>query len=242
MQRTRATLHRIFHDPQSRGFFIVNDTLAFLTIISVLAIALESVESLAAYRPLFITIEYVTVGAFTLEYLARICAYGSRARFVYAFGFFGIIDLLAVLPSYLSIANLTFLKATRILRILRFLRMLRLAKLLRRTTQRARTDVSSLNVQIYFFALASVVTIFGALLYVAEGNQLAASNIPLAMIWTAKVIMGGVTQAAPTTLAGDLIIIATRFCGLLLFGLLIHIMGGAVRWALFGSRDAGKEV
>jgi hypothetical protein len=79
-------------------------------------------------------------------------------------------------------------------------------------------------------------------MYTFEGDTPAFESIPLAMIHTAKVIMGGIAQHMPTTVAGDLITILTRFTGLLLFGLLISIVGDTLRRALFGSQDLAQWI
>ena len=240
MQKLQRRLHDILNNPEARGFVLVNDFLALLTIVSIFALILETVESLAAYTIYFKMIEATAVFFFTLEYASRIFAAKQKLRYI--FSFFGIIDLLSILPWYLLLLNFTFLKSVRVLRILRFLRMVRLAKLTHLRKENLEdydehTRIYKLNVQIYFFALFSAIVIFGSLLYVFESTQPGASDLPLSMIWIAKVIMGGVSQHMPETAWGDLVIIGARFCGLLLFGLLIHIVGNVVQWVLFGSRE-----
>ena len=106
---------------------MVNDILAAFTILSVISIVLETVPAFVHLKPLFDTVEYTTVAVFTLEYFARM--YAAPRKRDYIFGFFGIIDLLAIAPTYLTLANFTFLKTARVLRILRFLRAIRLAKI-----------------------------------------------------------------------------------------------------------------
>lgn len=235
----KALLNKMFHEPDTKIFIVANDILAFLTITSVLALVLETVVSLAPYEQVFHIIEYTAVSFFTVEYLARI--YISERKGHYLFGFFGVVDLMAILPSYLLLTNLTFLKAARVLHVVRFLRMVRLVKLVHATERphgwkgRAYDQIQKLNLQIYFFSLFSAVIIFGTLLFLFEGNTIEATNIPIAMVWIAKVIMGGVAQSVPTTIWGDLTVIMTRFTGLLLFGLLIHLVGEYVNKLLLGT-------
>ena len=62
-------------------------------------------------------------------------------------------------------------------------------------------------------------------------------NIPISMIWASKVIIGGVPEAIPKTIAGNIITIMARFTGLILFGLLINIVGMSVKKILFGSEE-----
>lgn len=233
------SLYKIFYDPTSPGFAPVNDFLAGLTLLSVVSIILETVTVLSEYELIFNTIEYVTVFFFTLEYIARIIAKKRNAG-SYAFSFFGIIDLLAILPTYLGFTNLTFLKTARVLRILRLLRMVRLAKVTRTLSHKRHDleDFQSLyrwNIGIYLFALLSTVVFFGTLIYIVEGNKETFTNIPLGMLWSMKLLLGGVAQAKPATVAGELIAIMARFSGLVLLGLLLAITGNIVKRWLFGT-------
>jgi len=231
------TLYTALENPRSRWFSATNDTLALVTILSVLIIALESVTSLKHLSSLFTTIEYIAVAFFSIEYIVRF----SQRKTQYAFSFFGAVDLLAIIPSLLGLGNLTFLKSARVLRILRFLRVLRLAKLARTATLHPTTQAEDrlrlerLNLAIYFISLASAVIIFGALIYTAEGYRVEFANMFLGMLWAAKVILGGIYQTVPETLSGEIIIISARFVGLVLFGLLITVIGGFVQKLLFGN-------
>lgn len=241
MKKLSARLRHLFYEPGTKGFVIVNDSLALLTITSVVAIILETVPSFQAYTPLFNWIEYITVFAFTLEYLARIIA--ERRDFgAYVFSFFGIIDLLAIIPTYIGVANLTFLKTARVLRILRLLRMVRLAKISRMMNGRRRDlegyhSVYRFNLGIYFFALFSATVIFGTLIYVSDGHEATFASIPLGMLWAMKPLLGGIAQAEPMTWHGEIVSILARFTGLALFGLLLAIIGSGVKKLLFGSTE-----
>lgn len=235
-----------FSDVNSRYFILVNDFFAILTIISILVIVLETVDSLDKYKEIFLIFEYISVFFFSLEYIARIIAAKKPGKYI--FSFFGIIDIVAILPTILGIANLTFLKSARLLRILRFLRMIRLAKVLR--MKRKRDDLEehthqslfSLTAQIYLLTLGSVLLVSGTLIWLFEGHREIFSNIPLAMIWSMKVLLGGVPQVMPQTIAGELITIFTRFMGLVLFSLLISIVGGSVKRVLLGPDEAVIKV
>lgn len=232
-------LRNVFYNPQSRHFFLINNVLAGITLISVASIILESVPSLSSYALLFTYIEYGVVTIFALEYLLRIYANGKNA-WNYIFSFIGIIDLLAVIPTFVTLGNATFLKTARSIRILLFLRVIRVAKLSRIPMAELEdiehnTHLQRLNVHIYFVALLTVIILFGTLLYSVEGAiNPSYESIPQGMIEAAKIAMGGVAQNLPTTAYGDVVVILTRFAGLTLFGLLIHIVGNGVRRALFG--------
>jgi len=246
MQPLYERIHDVFYDVRSLWFGPVNNFLAGVTLISTLSIILETVASLSPYVPIFNFIEYSAVFIFTLEYLARIYA-NKRDMFSYVFSFFGFIDLFAILPSYFSVTNLTYLKSARVLRVLRLLRMVRVAEISRLAGIYPRepedyAHLYKLNIRIYFFALFSAVVIFGTFIYVVEGQYVEVfSNIPLGMIWAAKVILGGISEYIPTTVAGEVIGVCARFVGLALFGLLINVIGNWMRRFLFGEKEFVRE-
>ena len=184
---------------------------------------------------MFQAVEYVTVFFFSLEYLGRLFTAPSKIK--YATSFFGIIDLVAIVPTFFGLTNLSFLKAARSVRILRFLRMVRLVKIMRVKSgaSNIQHDVDKLTLQIYLFALFSSILLFGTLIYFVEGANPAFANIPLGMLWAAKLTLGGISQVLPETMWGEIISVGTRFVGLLLFGFLIHIVGKFFEKMLLGA-------
>ena len=205
-----------------------------------LTLVLETVESLQMFMPFFLVVEYVAVVIFTVEYIARIIA-NKRHVTKYTLSFFGIVDLLAILPTYFGLTNLTFLKSVRVLRILRLLRMVRLAKLAQRPMSGHKDPeegggLHMMSMQVYFAALLSVVLLFGTLIYITAGYRAEFESIPLGMLWATKVTIGGVPQYMPATVLGELITIGARFCGLLLFGLLLSVVGNVFKKFLLGGK------
>jgi len=235
-----SLLYNIFYKPGTKYFYFVNNFLALTTIVAVLVVVLETVPLLSPYGNTFFVIEWIVTIIFTIEYFARILA-NKQKPFKYIFSFFGIIDLVSIIPTILGLGNLTFLKTARTLRILRLLRIIRLSKLIRipihDNKREENKEIFKLSVQIYLTALLTSIIIFGTLMYVAEGSRIEFQSIPEAMIWSTKVTLGGISQHTPETLWGELIVILTRFSGLLLFGLLISIVGTTFKKLLLGSKD-----
>lgn len=229
----QTLLTNAFWNDKTKLYAGTNNVLAFVTIISILAIVLESVDALSAYQTLFLIVEYVAVGFFSLEYIGRIISVKKPLKYVTSF--LGIIDLISIVPTFFTLGNFTYLKSARAIRILQFLRSLRLLKLRRKN---ARNEVSVLTLEIYLFALTFSILIFGILLYVVETGQVA--NIPEGMLWAAKFVLGGVAQPLPETLWGDLITILGRFTGLILFGFLIAVIGRFAQKLLFGKEVEEK--
>ncbi len=230
-------LKNAFTDYRSPLYMKVNNFFALITLISVLFISLETVESLQQYMKLFKVVEWITVILFSFEYAGRIIA--EKRKFKYIFSFYGLVDLVAVLPTYFGLANFSFLKIARITRILRFLRMIRLVKMMRVQKGGKSTDgvkeVQKISIQIYLITLMFSVLVFGTLIYFIEGSNPVFANIPLGMLWALKLTLGGISQVAPDTVVGELISVGARFVGLLLFGMLIHIVGKYFEKMLLGS-------
>jgi voltage-gated potassium channel len=155
----------------------------------------------------------------------------------YVFSFFGIIDLVAILPSVLGLANLTFLKSARTVRIIRLLRMMRLAKFSRAKDKgKAAQSVYKINLEIYFLTLTLALLLIGSLFYIFENNA-EASSIPSGMYWALKSILGGFPYPQPETLGGIIALILARFTSMILLGMMLGLVGMMVRKLLIGSES-----
>ena len=231
-KRTAVTTGDIFDSPHHPAFRFINHILALTTLVSVAIVALETVSSLARYQPIFTALEYAAVTIFTLEYIARIKF--SKKPLRYIFSFFGIIDLIAIVPSLLGLSNLTFLKAARVVRIIRLLRMIRLAKFaeIKKETNAA-SSLYTLNLTIYFAALTTATLLLGAGFYIFEDKT--AASIPAGMYWALRVILGGISYPQPETTGGLITLIMARFTSMILLGMMLSLVGTIIRKALIGA-------
>lgn len=219
--------------PQSgRWFYLTEDVLAVVTIVSIISLVLETVPALVAYERTFLIIEWVAVVLFSFEYLARLII--SKPTWRYPLSFFGVVDLVSILPTLLGLGNFTFLKSARSLRIIRLLRMLRLAKVGRRGINDEDMSVLSLNVLIYFVTLLTALLATGTAMYLVESTSAAFASIPAAMWWSFKVFLTNIPVDRPVTGLGEAFYVATQFVGLLLLGLLIGVVGNVFRSLLEG--------
>ena len=223
----------IFDSREHPAFRFINHILALTTLISVAVVALETVTVLSPYHHIFLALEYGAVTIFTLEYIARIRF--AEKPLKYIFSFFGLIDLVAIVPSLFGLSNLTFLKTARIIRIIRLLRMMRLAKFAEIKRQKnAATSLYTINLEIYIAALTGATLLLGSLFYLFE-HQSAAADIPTGMYWALKVILGGMSYPQPETLGGTITLIMTRFTSMILLGMMLSLVGTMVRKALIGA-------
>ena len=130
----KKNLYSIFEHPSSHPFGILAQSLIFLNIvISIVIMFLETEKGLSEYFGIFDVINTINVVLFTIEYILRLYSinyHHERSRFKFAFTPFMIIDLIVLLPFYLSILNidLGFLRALRIIRIFKLFRVVKYAE------------------------------------------------------------------------------------------------------------------
>jgi len=238
MKRYRRFFIDALENPKSKFFKIVNDTLAVVTIISIGAIILETVASYNQYHLIFKTIEFGAAFLFTFEYLMRLT--GAKHSVQYALSFFGVMDLLAIVPTFLGLGNFTFLKSVRVLRIIRLLRLVRLAKLAKLKKKEGTSSLYTLNIQIYALTLFFAILILGVLFYIVEGHQSYAQDIPRSMYWVFRAIFGGISYPQPITTGGTVVLLLARFSSMVLLALMTSLVGTMMRKLLIGSEKDDK--
>lgn len=146
---------------------------------------LDSVRAIRNdYGQFLYSIEWFFTILFTVEYLLRLLCVGRPIR--YAISFFGIVDLLAVVPTYLSLLlpGSQYLLVIRILRILRIFRVLKLVQYLGevRTLSQA-LRASRRKIIVFLFTVLTLVVIFGSFMYLIEGTENGFTSIPRSIYW-----------------------------------------------------------
>lgn len=182
----RERLHEIIFEadtPLGKRFDI---SLIVLIVLSVLLVMAESVDQLQArYATFFYYSEWLLTILFTVEYILRLSVVRSPLK--YAKSFFGVVDLLAILPSYLSIffAGTHFFVVIRALRLMRIFRIFKLGHFMKESfvivdaMKRSRTKIS-----IFLFFIVIIVTIVGSIMYVVEGESNESfTSIPRSIYW-----------------------------------------------------------
>lgn len=236
MKLAKRIVQKTFEDPSSPYFSTTNDILAITTILSVLAIVLETVPSLFAYHTYFLIVEWVTVALFSLEYVLRL--WSTKHWKSYAFSFFGIVDFLAILPTFIGLGNFTFLKSARVIRIIRFLRLIRLTKLTRVEMKDVEDSIGmfSLNVLLYATTLLLAFLAFGVAFHVFLSHDGAYWSIPAGMYWTFSLFLGGLPAPIPPGTTGTILFILAKFTGMALFGLLVGVVGKMFNQLILGKK------
>ncbi len=241
MYITKSSIRNVFDNPQSPYFSLVNDTLSLATIISILAIVLETVPHFSPYEQWFLYIEWSAVFLFSLEYIFRL--WSSEKRAGYALSFFGLIDLIAIIPTIFSLGNLSFLKSARAVRIIRFLRLARLTKLSHAKVDDAEETMGifGFNIMLYATTLTFVMLLLGVILHLFILEEGVYWSIPAGMYWAFSVFLGGLPAPIPPGAYGTAIFILTKFCGMALFGLLIGVIGKMFNQIILGKKDKPKD-
>jgi voltage-gated potassium channel len=189
--------------PAGKTFDVV---LIVSILLSVLAVILESVKRIeATYGDLLRAIEWGFTILFTIEYVLRLVCVTRPLQ--YAKSFFGLVDLLAILPTYLSLvlADSHYLLVIRTLRVLRVFRVLKLAQYLREAyLLRQALYASRRKIAIFLFTVFTLVIIIGALMYMIEGEAHGFTSIPRSIYWAIVTLTTvGYGDIAPRTPVGQ---------------------------------------
>lgn len=156
-----------------------------LIILSVLAVMLESVAAIEAeYGALIRIAEWFFTIVFTIEYILRLVSVDHPSR--YARSFFGIVDLLAIIPTYLSvlIPGTQFLLVIRLLRILRVFRVLKLAKYMAESQVLTQALwASRRKITVFLFTVLTLIVILGSMMYFIESDEHGFTSIPRSIYW-----------------------------------------------------------
>jgi len=205
----RMRLHAVIFEadtPLGKAFDLV---LLLAILASTVAVMLETVESIAAeHGRTLIAIEWVFTVLFTVEYAVRLASVEKPSR--YARSFFGVVDLVSFLPTYLSllIPGAQTLLVVRLLRLLRIFRILKLVRFLDEQAEirRAIWD-SRMKIVVFLYTVLMVVSIMGAAMYLIEHNvNEGFRNIPQSMYWAIVTMTTvGYGDVTPETVPGKVL-------------------------------------
>jgi voltage-gated potassium channel len=191
--------------PAGKWFDIV---LIICILLSVIVVMLDSVGPIGTkYGRGLYALEWFFTILFTAEYIMRLICVGRPIR--YAVSFFGIVDLLAILPTYMSLIffGSRYLAVVRVLRVLRIFRVLKLghhtkeAAVLRKALYASRRKII-----VFLFAVLTLVVIIGSLIYVIEGRKSGFTSIPRSVYWAIVTLTTvGYGDISPQTGPGQLL-------------------------------------
>ncbi|PLX04247.1 MAG: ion transporter [Marinilabiliales bacterium] len=236
----KQNIYEIIFEADTPVGKVFDITLLIAIILSVIIVMLDSVHDLAAkYGGVFSIIEWVLTILFTIEYILRI--YSVKKSSKYIFSFYGIIDLLSILPTYIGLFLVGghYLMIIRILRLLRVFRVLKLA----RYVTAARSLGSALNnsrakIIVFLEVVISVVIIIGSIMYLIEGPENGFTSIPVAIYWSIVTITTvGYGDIAPQTVLGQSLASVLMIIGYAIIAVPTGIISSEM---IMGSQKKGK--
>ncbi|MBT1445767.1 ion transporter [Shewanella sp. JM162201] len=223
--------------PAGRWFDLI---LLLCIVASVSLVLLDTVQSVnQRWGELIHGLEWFFTLVFTMEYLLRL--YCSAHRWQYARSFYGVVDLLSVLPSYLALffpgANFTLI--IRVLRLFRIFRVLKLLRYLSEGNMLLRAMMqSSRKVFIFFFSVSLIIMVLGAVMYMVEGPENGFSSIPKSIYWTIVTITTvGYGDITPKTDLGQAIAALTMLIGYSIIAIPTGILTAEISQEIGRSRD-----
>jgi voltage-gated potassium channel len=212
----RATLHEVIFEADTTAGRAFDIALIVCICLSVLAVMLDSVASLhARWGDALLVAEWIFTVLFTIEYILRILA--VRRPLGYVMSFYGLVDLLAILPTYASafVPGSQYLLVIRILRVLRIFRVLKLATYLseaRMLTAAIRS--SGRKITVFLLAVSTLVIVLGSLMYVIEGEESGFVSIPEGVYWAIVTLTTvGYGDISPVTPLGKAVASVVMICG-----------------------------
>ncbi len=235
---TRKTIYEIIFEADTGPGKAFDVALLVFIVVSVLAVVFESVSAIEQkYGRLFFYVEWLITIFFTVEYILRV--YCCEKPKKYIFSFFGIVDLLALLPTYLSL----MVAGTHFLIVIRTVRLLRAFKILQMTRYVGESHVlmdalkaSQPKITVFLGTVVSLVVIIGALMFMIEGPENGFHSIPRGMYWAIVTLTTvGYGDIAPQTLSGQLLAAFVMVIG---YGI-IAVPTGIVTSELTKSRIEG---
>ncbi len=228
-------------DRASKNFDLV---LLILILLSVSVVVLDSVEEIHRdYGTFLYGLEWFFTLVFTFEYLLRIWLSNDKPGYI--FGFYGLVDLLAILPSYLSLFlfQTQYLTVIRSLRFLRILRILKLPHYIREASAlKSALKNSQTKIQVFVGSVLTIVLIMGSVMYIIEGPESGFTSIPRSMYWAIVTLTTvGYGDIAPTSDFGQFVAALIMLLGYAIIAIPTGIVSSEMTAARFDQKKPIKN-
>ncbi len=204
----RKKLYHIIFESDTPAGKAFDVALLVAIMLSIVAVTLESVQQISQqYSQEIKIIEWFFTIIFTLEYLLRI--YSAPKRLAYIFSFYGMVDFISILPTYLSL----FITGTHYVLVIRGLRLLRVFRVLKLSHYLGEAEIlrsalrqSAAKIIVFIGTVITLIFIIGALMYLIEGPENGFTSIPVSVYWAIVTLTTvGYGDIAPQTVLGQTI-------------------------------------
>ncbi len=224
----RSTLYEVIFGYESAPGRLFDLGLIIMIMASVIAVVFDSVASFhQQYGQLLNSLEWFFTIVFTIEYALRI--YSSPHPRGYIFSFYGLIDLLSILPTYIAFLfpQSVYLIVVRILRVLRIFRILKLFRYIGEAKHTVQCTLHARRkIFIFLFSVLTLIVVFGTLMFVIEGPANGFTSIPKSMYWAiVTVTTVGYGDISPHTALGQLVAGLAMICGYAIIAVPTGIVG-----------------
>ncbi len=238
-ERLRQQINIIIHGVNTPAGKLFDIILLFVILLSVMLVLLETVENIdQRFHEILIIAEWLITVFFTFEYILRIIS--TRKPLQYIFSFYGLIDLISILPMYLSffIPNTKILAVVRALRLLRLFRILNLGNFTGQAAElKFAINASRTKITIFLYFVCIISVLLGAVMYVVESKESGFTSIPTSIYWCIVTLTTvGYGDIAPVTTLGKLI---ASFIMILGYGI-IAVPTGIVTAQIANSKSKKK--
>ncbi len=212
MQTPKTTwklrLYETIFEADTRSGKLFDIVLLALILLSTLIVMIESIPGLPpAYITFFHVLEWIFTIAFSLEYIMRLIVVKHKGKYI--FSFFGIVDLLSILPTYLAlfISGAQVLLVIRTIRLLRVFRILKLARFVGAgNSLQLALYASRHKISVFLLSVTMTVIISGTMMYLIEGREHGFTSIPKSIYWAIVTMTTvGYGDIAPQTLLGQML-------------------------------------
>ncbi len=233
----REKIYHVIFGTDSKAGRRFDLLLIYAILLSVAAVMLDSVAAVnQRFGRELLFAEWLFTAIFTLEYAARI--YSSPKPWRYVFSFYGVVDFLSILPTYLSLLfpEATYWMVVRLLRVLRIFRVLKLARYSAEASLLMRSLVQARHKIFVFFGVVLVLSvIFGSVMFLVEGAENGFTSIPRSIYWTIVTITTvGYGDITPQTVIGQFIATLAMLTGYSIIAIPTGILSAEI------SKEMGK--
>jgi voltage-gated potassium channel len=208
LQKWQMQLHELIYESETTAGKTFDIVLLVSIFVSIVIVMLDSVASLhERYGTLFYAIEWFFTVLFTIEYILRLIC--IRKPLGYMFSVLGLADLIAIIPTYLSVLfpgsqSLLVLRALRLLRVFRIFRLVHFLSEMKFLSVAIKNSVRKISIFILF--VLTTVVILGSIIYLVEGQENGFDSIPHSVYWAIVTITTvGYGDIAPVTPLGQMI-------------------------------------
>ena len=208
MNKVRRKIHEIIFEADTPLGKLFDLLLLVLILLSVVVVMLESVDAYSrSFGKYFEIAEWIFTILFSIEYVLRIIAVKKPLKYITSF--YGIIDLLSLIPSYLGIVvganQLSSIKTIRTIRLIRIFRILKLIRYVKEAAALKKAFIASKQrIIVFLFVVLSIVTLMGTIIYMIEDPKDGFTSIPRSIYWAIVTLTTvGYGDIAPHTPIGQ---------------------------------------